>query len=142
MLKAIVAAAVLVTAGSPCFAQWGASSAPASRVEAAASPPRAGTGTGAGVVSEQNEPPITVGQIARLKAALKLRAEQIAHWGPVEAGLSELARDRSSTSQRVTKLRRLKAVAAPLVKSLDDTQRREAIAFARRLGYGQLADAF
>jgi hypothetical protein len=136
MLKAILAAAVLVTAGSPCFAQWGASSAP-TRVEAAASPSATGS-----AIAERNEPPITVGQIARLKAALKLRAEQLAHWAPVEAGLSELARDRSSTSQRVTKLRRLKAMAAPLVRSLDDAQRGEAVSFARRLGYGQLADAF
>ena len=41
-----------------------------------------------------------------------------------------------------TKLRRLKVLAGPLIRSLDDSQKSEAVAFARRIGYGQLAASF
>ena len=41
-----------------------------------------------------------------------------------------------------TQLRRLKAVAMPLIQSLDDNQKRDAIIFARNLGLQQLVAAF
>ena len=97
---------------------------------------------GAGVSRpEAAEPTITRGQIASLKAALKLKPEQHPHWGRVEGALSDLARDRSGADV-ATKLRRLKALAGPLLRTLDDSQRSGAVAFARRIGYGQLAASF
>ena len=89
---------------------------------------------------------------------MKLTPAQQPHWTPVEAALSELARqqakgeaagfshkytDRSSAiAATATQLRRLKAIAMPLIKSLDDSQKRDAITFARNLGFQQLVAAF
>lgn len=96
--------------------------------------------------------------IAGLKAALNLTPEQRPHWTPVEAALSHLARQQAHAEantyvQRVkdraaalaetaSQLRRLKSVATPLMSSLDDAQKRAAVNFARRMGYGPLLNAF
>ena len=101
---------------------------------------------------------ITESHIARLRAALRLTPAQHAHWAPVEAALSELARqqargeaagftakltDRSSAvAATTTHLRRIKAIALPLIHSLDDNQKRDAIAFGRNMGLQQLVAAF
>jgi len=39
-------------------------------------------------------------------------------------------------------LRRIKAIAMPLIASLDENQKREAIAFGRNMGLQQLVAAF
>ena len=39
-------------------------------------------------------------------------------------------------------LRRIKAIAMPLINSLDDNQKRDAIAFGRHMGLAQLVAAF
>lgn len=137
MLKAIVGAVVMLSVVAPASAQWGAPSAPNNpRVEASAVPPASSKQV------DRGEPLITLAQIARLKSALRLKSEQLVHWGPVEGALMEIARDRSAAvSDAATKLRRLKALALPLIKSLDDVQRAEAVAFANRVGYGQLASS-
>jgi hypothetical protein len=146
MLKALLSAAVLMSAVSSVSAQqWGSGGASAPmRVEASAMP-----ATGSINSSERtraataSEPVITSGQIARLKAILKLRPEQHPHWAAVEAALSDIARDRTAAvSDIANKLRRLKAMAAPLIRTLDDNQKSDAIAFAQRIGYGQLAASF
>jgi len=91
--------------------------------------------------SEFAEPAISRGQISHLKSALNLRPDQHPHWARVESALNDLAREKS-VAENTTKLRRLKVVAAPLINSLDDSQRSYAIAFARRIGYGRLASSF
>jgi hypothetical protein len=101
---------------------------------------------------------ITEGQITRLRAALRLTPEQRSHWLPVEAALNDLARrqargesggivqrlsDRTAAlAETAMQLRRLKAIALPLIRSLDETQKREAIAFARNMGFQQMVAAF
>src|SRR5919204_7033136 len=40
---------------------------------------------------------VTEGKIARLRAALHLRAEQLVHWRPVEAALRAAAREQRSS---------------------------------------------
>ena len=133
MLKSLLAAAVLVSAVSPVSAQWG-SGAPSAgvRVEASAAP---------GHAPASSRPVITRGQIAGLKSVLKLRSDQHPYWTRVEAALVDLAGS-SAVADTATKLRRLKAVAGPLLKSLDDSQRSQAVAFAHRIGYGEFAASF
>jgi hypothetical protein len=163
MLKAILGAMALL-AGMISLAhaqqQWGASSAPVivvpPRVEASADPRRSPA------IREQARAAadaiITESHIARLRATLRLTPSQQPYWAPVEAALSQLARqqargeaaglsyrltDRSSAvATTATQLRRLKAIAMPLINSLDDSQKRDAIAFARNMGFQQLVAAF
>jgi hypothetical protein len=79
-------------------------------------------------------------EIRRLRTVLNLTPEQVPYWSPVEAALLQLARqnERADGSQ----LRRLKGLAAPLVRSLDEVQKRDAISFARQMGYGRLVASF
>ena len=91
--------------------------------------------------------------VARLRTTLNLTPAQQPHWGPVEAALMDIARQdgraettglvkrTSAAATRAMQLRRLKALAMPLIQTLDDNQRRDAIAFARRIGYGHLVAA-
>jgi hypothetical protein len=102
------------------------------------------------VVSEQGFGPsqasaqevaVTAGKIARLRAALRLRGEQIAHWRPVEAALRAAMRpqyaeasmndgwvQRTKTRVRgyvsnAAALQQAYAAAGPLIASLDERQR-------------------
>ena len=156
-MNKLTVAVVLVTAmGAPAKAQqqWGAAApaaASGSRAEATAIDTRQPSGR---IRAETVQAVITEGHIARLRAALKLSPAQHKHWVPVEAALNDLARrqardtsaaftDRSSAvAMTATQLRRLKAVAMPLIQTLDENQKREAIAFARTLGFEQLVAAF
>jgi hypothetical protein len=129
MLRLILGAAVITAAVSSASAQQWASASERGDV---AAPSRAAV----------EQPVITHGQIARLKATLKLKSEQLSHWAAVENALHDIARNRSAVSDMANKLRRLKAVAGPLLRTLDDSQRSQAIAFAHSIGYGQLAASF
>lgn len=115
---------------------------------------------GAQAQAEMN-PQIEAG-IARFKAALRLKPEQQKHWPRVEAALRSLANDgekvevadaqpgiirrtvnrASELAMNATSMRRLVSAAQPLVKSLDQEQKREAITLARAMGFGQLAARF
>jgi hypothetical protein len=85
---------------------------------------------------------VTAGKIARLRAALRLRGEQIAHWRPVEAALRAAMRpqyaeasttndgwvQRTKTRVRgyvnnASALQQAYAAAGPLIASLDERQR-------------------
>jgi hypothetical protein len=85
---------------------------------------------------------VTEGKIARLRASLRLRAEQVAHWRPVEAALRAAARPQyaeantmndgwvQKTKTRVrgyvnnaAALQQAYAAAGPLIASLDEKQR-------------------
>lgn len=114
------------------------------RAEASADPrrvaPREHTGPQPAV-----EPIFTVGHIARLRAILKLTPAQQPHWLPVEVALSDLARQQArglSIAATTMHLRRIKAIAMPLIMTLDDNQKRDAIAFSRTMGFQQLVAAF
>jgi hypothetical protein len=102
--------------------------------------------------------------IARFKAALRLTPQQEKHWPRVEAALRSIASesDRQQVADaspqpgffrrvgtRATEMamgassmRRLVSAAQPLVKSLDENQKREAITLARAMGFGGLAARF
>lgn len=99
--------------------------------------------------------------IARFKAALRLTPSQERHWPRVEAALRSVASegdrqqvaDASGTTgffgrvgARATEaamsaasMRRLVSAARPLVNSLDQEQKREAVTLARAMGFGSLA---
>jgi hypothetical protein len=81
---------------------------------------------------------VTEGKIARLRAALRLTAEQLQHWRPVEAALRAAIREQRSESdgwvhkvhERVSNyagsavaLQRAYSAAGPLIASLDERQR-------------------
>jgi hypothetical protein len=169
MLKAATLSAVALMTGMVSLAgaqQWGAGAPAASAAAPVAAAPRfeaaATHRTPAGRERTKAEAGvdavITQGHIARLRATLNLTPAQQSHWAPVEVALSELARqqangqaagftqkftDRSSAiAATASQLRRLKAIAMPLIKSLDDSQKRNAIGFARNLGFQQLVAAF
>ena len=126
--------------------QWGAAAPGSStvvippRAEASADPRRAvPRDTARPQVAA--EPILTEGHIARLRAILRLTPVQQPHWLPVEVALSDLARHqaRGATAAATTMhLRRIKAIAMPLIMTLDDNQKREAIAFGRMMGFQQL----
>jgi len=105
--------------------------------------------------------------IARFKAALRLKPAQERHWPRVEAALRAMASDgerqqvadgrqqvadasgnpgilRRATEMAMSAnaMRRLVSAAQPLVKSLDEDQKREAITLARAMGFGSLAARF
>ena len=83
--------------------------------------------------------------IGRLKSALHLTAAQVPYWRPVEAVLRDIARHRSdhgSVAIDAAALRRLAAVAMPLIRSLDEEQKRNAARFVQSIGLAHLAWAF
>ena len=104
-------------------------------------------------------PVIREGHIARLRTVLNLTAEQQKYWGPVETALRSLARQQSreeasagvvqrmsdkasSMAGTAVQLRRLASAAAPLIRVLDDGQKRSAMSFVQNAGFGHLAAAF
>jgi hypothetical protein len=166
MVKATLGAVALLTGlvSQVCAQQWGAgapAAAPAvssPRIEASdprRAPVPAARDSRAHAAADAV---ITESHIARLRATLKLTPSQQSHWAPVEAALSELARQQangeaagfkqkftdrgSAIAATATQLRRLKAIAMPLINSLDESQKRNAIGFARNFGFQQLVAAF
>jgi hypothetical protein len=110
-------------------------------------------------VASHTRPILQESHITRLRAALNLTPEQQKYWAPVEAALRALARqqaregvgsgmmqrmsDKASTmAGTAVKLRRLASAAAPLIRVLDDGQKRNAVSFAHSAGFGHLAAAF
>ena len=104
-------------------------------------------------------PVIKEGHIARLRAVLNLTAEQQKYWGPVESALRALARTQAREeasaglmqrmSDKATRvagtavhLKRIASAAAPLIRVLDESQKRSAVSFAQGAGFGHLAQAF
>ncbi len=94
---------------------------------------------------------LTDGQIHRMKAALKLTRLQEQYWPPIEAALREMARELSHHSAGgegsaaavdQAKVQRLASVAYPLLMSLDEGQKRDAMALARAMGLGSIVASF
>jgi hypothetical protein len=91
---------------------------------------------------------VTEGKIARLRAALRLTAEQMAHWRPVEAALRAAIREQRQTDGWVHKVRdrvsgyagsamalqQAYAAAGPLISSLDEHQRQSGRNALRAMG--------
>lgn len=100
---------------------------------------------------------ITEVNISRIKSVLHLTAAQQPYWAPVEAALlriaGEQAQDESAglvrrISRRVVSIaltasavQRLAASAGPLVRVLDDQQKRAAAALAQEMGLGSMVAA-
>jgi hypothetical protein len=94
---------------------------------------------------------LTNGQIHRMKATLRLTRLQERYWPPIEAALREMAREpthKPAAGEGGTgaidpaKVQRLASVAYPLLASLDESQKRDAMAFARAMGLGSLVASF
>ena len=94
---------------------------------------------------------LTDGQIHRMKATLRLTRMQEQYWPPIEAALREMARElsRQSASEESSaaaidqaKVQRLASVAYPLLATLDESQKRNAMALARAMGLGSLVASF
>ena len=91
---------------------------------------------------------VTEGKIARLRGALRLTAEQLQHWRPVEAALRAAVREQREGQglvQRVRErvgsyagsavaLQRALSAAGPLIASLDDRQRESGRNALRSMG--------
>jgi len=102
---------------------------------------------------------ITPAHIARLKAMLNLTPVQERYWPPVEAALHQFARQQAredaaaagfvqrlrdhaaSASAQTLGLKRVVAAAMPLIRALDEEQKRDALRLARALGFASLASA-
>jgi zinc resistance-associated protein len=156
---ALSAAALVLIAVAPAGAQqqWGATTGSA---PAASAPARNMTNGTARELANAHAAHsiITESHIARLRATLKLTPAQQPYWAPVEVALYELARQQArgeaagfnarytgySSAVALTEahLRRLKAIAMPLIYSLDDNQKRDAMAFGRNMGLHQLIASF
>jgi hypothetical protein len=103
-------------------------------------------------------PLVTEAHIARLKSILNLTPDQQPYWAPVEAALRAFSRQHKGESsagfvQRmsdqttmaagmVMRIRRLTAVAGPLIRTLDDVQKRDATMFVRHFGFDSLVASF
>jgi len=94
---------------------------------------------------------LTDGKIQRLKAALRLTRLQERYWPPIEAALRAMAREFSHKSAAgegreaamdQAKVQRLASVAYPLLMSLDENQKRDAMALARAMGLGSFVASF
>ncbi len=94
---------------------------------------------------------LTDGQIHRMKATLRLTRVQEQYWPPIEAALREMARELSRKSAAEegsaaaidqAKVQRLASVAYPLLATLDESQKRNAMALARAMGLGSLVASF
>jgi hypothetical protein len=89
---------------------------------------------------------LTVAQIPRIKAALKLSPDQEQHWRTVEAELREIARqvEAQNAGGKPVKFsadtaQRLYWAAGPLIMSLREDQKHEARRLARLMGLEQVA---
>jgi hypothetical protein len=93
---------------------------------------------------------VTETHIAILKNVLNLRPEQEAYWIPVQAALGDLARWQAMTASEVAssvagvkkRLKRIATVAAPLIRALDEDQRRNVMILARTFGFEHLVASF
>ncbi len=100
-------------------------------------------------------------KIARAKASLRLTPDQERHWPRVEVALRDVAQRKSNVEEasaggfvqkmsaragelvlNATSIKRLVSAAQPLIKSLNDDQKRQALAMARSMGLGSVAERF
>lgn len=112
-----------------------------------------------------SQPSVSLGEVnsklAHAKAALRLTPEQERHWPRVESILRDIVRRQTAAEEgsagnavyrlgaraadavvSAAAIRRLISAAQPLIRSLDDGQKREAITMARAMGLGHVAASF
>jgi zinc resistance-associated protein len=100
-------------------------------------------------------------KIAQAKASLNLTADQERHWPRVEIALRDVAARKNNVEEasaggfvqkmsarageavlNAASIKRLVSAAQPLLKSLDENQKRQALAMARQMGLGSVAARF
>jgi hypothetical protein len=91
---------------------------------------------------------ITEAHIAYIRQALALTPAQQPYWEPVETALRALAQSQAQSGGGLVglagtaeSLRKITAIATPLVRLLHPAQKRNAIVAARAMGFGHLAAA-
>src|SRR6478609_3954531 len=84
---------------------------------------------------------VTKSDIAAYKAALKLSPMQQVYWVPVAAALRALPTDGGGVAIDAQTVSRLMPALRPLLASLDDKQKRVAMALAQKIGLNQFASA-
>ena len=82
---------------------------------------------------------LTKSDIASYKAALRLSPMQQVYWIPVAAALRTLPADGQGVAIDAQTINRLMPALRPLLASLDDDQKRVAVALAQRIGLAQFA---
>ena len=109
-------------------------------------------GFGPASASAQEAAVVTEGKIARLRNALRLSAEQLQHWRPVEAALRAAIREQRAEGGWVHKVRdrvsgyagsaaalqQAYSAAGPLIASLDERQRESGRNALRSMGGASL----
>lgn len=80
---------------------------------------------------------VSAAQIGQLKSMLNLTSEQEVHWPAVEAALRQMR----ASAFDAAGMKRLLAAARPLLKSLDENQKRTAMRLAHSLGFSHVAAA-
>jgi zinc resistance-associated protein len=101
---------------------------------------------------------MSLGQVSRLKAVLKLNAAQERLWPAIERAFHEISQAQESAGSQglvqgvksravsiglnALALRRLASAAYPLIRTLDEDQKQSALAFARSAGLHSVAAAF
>jgi hypothetical protein len=132
-------ALLLIFAGSPVSAQF----------ETRAMDSRQSVGVTSDIVIRESH-------ISLLKTTLKLRPSQEPFWVPVESALYEMARwqatslELTSGDQAIsrsnaavaTRIKRIAAIAAPLIKALDADQRNNMLILARTAGLEELVAGY
>ena len=100
-------------------------------------------------------------KIARAKAALRLTPDQEMHWPRVEVALRDVAQRKNNVEEasaggfvqkmsarageivlNATSIKRLVSAAQPLIKCLDENQKRQALTMARAMGLSSVAEHF
>jgi hypothetical protein len=100
-------------------------------------------------------------KIAQAKASLRLTADQERHWPRVEIALRDVASRRNNIEEasaggfvqkvkarageivlNAASIKRLVSAAQPLIRSLDDEQKRRALTMARSMGLTSVAQHF
>jgi zinc resistance-associated protein len=100
---------------------------------------------------------LTESHIARLRSVLNLNAAQERYWPAVEAALRNIMRQQASWAERGSRgflqfagaysyqaagFNRLMSAALPLIKTLDEGQKREAMSLARAIGIQAIPVSF
>jgi len=102
-----------------------------------------------------------VSKIAQAKASLRLTPEQEKHWPRVEVALRDVATRQNNVEEasaggfvqkvkarageimlNAASIKRLVSAAGPLIKSLNEDQKRQALAMARSMGLASVAQHF
>jgi LTXXQ motif family protein len=100
-------------------------------------------------------------KIAHAKASLRLTPDQEKHWPRVEVALRDVAARKNNVEEasaggfvqkmsaragemvlNATSIKRLVSAAQPLIKSLNENQKHQALAMARSMGLASVAEQF